>query len=76
MNDMSDGVLLGRIDVVDRTGHRLMVGGMVFMLRKDVSLAGLVEGAVVKVRYSQTAELRVATSVDRIGLRPVPDSEP
>jgi hypothetical protein len=48
---------------------------MVFMLGKDVSLAGLVEGAVVKVRYSQTTKLRVATRVERIGARPVPGSE-
>jgi hypothetical protein len=67
-----DAVVVGRIDHLDGEGHRLILGGMVFTLAKDVSLAGLAEGAVVKIRYLETRDWRIANRVERIGVRPSP----
>jgi hypothetical protein len=70
MEKVLDGVVVGRIDYLDGEGQRLILGGMVFTLAKDVNVADLVAGSVVKVRYVETRAWRVAHGVERIGLRP------
>jgi hypothetical protein len=62
--------LLGRLDYLDRPGRRLIVGGMIMTIPPQINLAGISEGAVVRLRYQEGVGYRTVLEITRVGRRP------
>jgi hypothetical protein len=62
--------VVGRVDYLDRSGRRLILGGLAFTMPVDLDLTGIFEGAVVKLRYDDGPGRRLVLKVQRIGRPP------
>ncbi len=65
-----EAVMVGRLDYLDATGHRLIIGGLTFTIAPGVDVAAVREGQIVHVRYEQSGDGRLARAIRRLGPPP------